>query len=183
MQGAPGAGGGGAGGGARSRPGPEAARPAAPAAGRRCPPPPSQPPPRPRPRPRCAQGCGLVVEAHIIDERSEWRTFGDKDKEGDDPSRVGGAANPLLDDGGLGTVIGRLQGDGGASFALNKMHMRQNGAARQLRGAFGGIAEMCSKLAQNESVKTGACQIYKDVRRARPRAAPSTPPPPPRHAL
>jgi hypothetical protein len=24
------------------------------------------------------QGCGLVVEAHIIDERSEWRTFGDK---------------------------------------------------------------------------------------------------------
>lgn len=24
------------------------------------------------------QNCGLVVEAHIIDERSEWRTFGDK---------------------------------------------------------------------------------------------------------
>jgi hypothetical protein len=71
------------------------------------------------------QGCGLVVEAHIIDERSEWRTFGDKDKEGDDPSRVGGASNPLLDDGGLGTMIGRVQGDGGASFALNKMHMRQ----------------------------------------------------------
>lgn len=25
-----------------------------------------------------AQNCGLVVEAHIIDERSEWRTFSDK---------------------------------------------------------------------------------------------------------
>ena len=24
------------------------------------------------------QGCGLVVEAHVIDERSEWRTFSDK---------------------------------------------------------------------------------------------------------
>jgi hypothetical protein len=24
------------------------------------------------------QGCGLVVESHIIDERSEWRTFSDK---------------------------------------------------------------------------------------------------------
>lgn len=26
----------------------------------------------------CWQNCGLVAEAHIIDERSEWRTFGDK---------------------------------------------------------------------------------------------------------
>lgn len=24
------------------------------------------------------KGCGLVAEAHIIDERSEWRTFSDK---------------------------------------------------------------------------------------------------------
>ena len=24
--------------------------------------------------------CGLVVESHIIDERSEWRTFADKVK-------------------------------------------------------------------------------------------------------
>lgn len=24
------------------------------------------------------QGCGLVVEQHAIDERSEWRTFADK---------------------------------------------------------------------------------------------------------
>jgi hypothetical protein len=109
------------------------------------------------------QGCGLVVEAHIIDERSEWRTFGDKDKEGDDPSRVGGATNLLLEDGGLGTMIGRVQGDGGASFALNKMHMRQNNVARQLKGAFAAIGEMCAKLNQSDAVKGAACEIYKNV--------------------
>ncbi|GBF87963.1 transcription initiation factor IIB [Raphidocelis subcapitata] len=109
------------------------------------------------------KGCGLVVEAHIIDERSEWRTFGDKDKEGDDPSRVGGASNPLLDDGGLGTMIGRVQGDGGASFALNKMHMRQNNQMRALRSAFGAIGEMCVKLNQSDAVKSAASEIYKNV--------------------
>ncbi|KIY92485.1 Transcription initiation factor IIB [Monoraphidium neglectum] len=109
------------------------------------------------------KGCGLVVEDHIIDERSEWRTFGDKDKEGDDPSRVGGATNLLLDDGGLGTTIGRVQGDGGASFALNKMHMRQNNQMRQLKSAFAGIGEMCSKLNQTDAVKSAACEIYKNV--------------------
>lgn len=50
------------------------------------------------------------MEAHIIDERSEWRTFGDKEKEGDDPSRVGAAANPLLQGGGLTTGIAKLPG-------------------------------------------------------------------------
>lgn len=105
-----------------------------------------------------------MVEAHIIDERSEWRTFGDKDKEGDDPSRVGGATNLLLDDGGLGTTIGRVAGDGGASFALSKMHMRQNNQARQLKSAFAGIGEMCAKLNQSDAVKSAACEIYKNVR-------------------
>ena len=27
--------------------------------------------------PSALQGCGLVKESHIIDERSEWRTFSD----------------------------------------------------------------------------------------------------------
>lgn len=44
--------------------------------------------------------CGLVAEAHIIDERSEWRTFGDKDGDGGyDPSRVGApGGDPLFGD-------------------------------------------------------------------------------------
>lgn len=39
--------------------------------------------------------CGLVLSDHIIDERSEWRTFANDDQNGDDPSRVGGVTNEL----------------------------------------------------------------------------------------
>ncbi|KAK1298662.1 Transcription initiation factor IIB [Acorus calamus] len=53
--------------------------------------------------------CGLVLEAHTIDEKSEWRTFADES--GDhDPNRVGARTNPLLADAPLTTSIpgGRL---------------------------------------------------------------------------
>jgi hypothetical protein len=56
------------------------------------------------------QNCGVVVEAHVIDERSEWRTFADKDGNGADPNRVGGPVNPLLSDGGMSTMIGGGKG-------------------------------------------------------------------------
>jgi transcription initiation factor TFIIB len=39
--------------------------------------------------------CGLVLQSHIVDTRSEWRTFSNDDQGGDDPSRVGDAGNPL----------------------------------------------------------------------------------------
>ena len=57
--------------------------------------------------------CGTIVGDRIIDERSEWRTFASESGGvGDDPSRVGGPANPLLDGDGLETMIsgsGRFQ--------------------------------------------------------------------------
>jgi transcription initiation factor TFIIB len=43
----------------------------------------------------CAD-CGLVLQSHVVDMRSEWRTFSNDDQGNDDPSRVGEAANPLL---------------------------------------------------------------------------------------
>ncbi|CAG8664978.1 2756_t:CDS:1 [Funneliformis caledonium] len=46
--------------------------------------------------------CGLVLAARIIDTRSEWRTFSGDDN---DPSRVGAAADPLLKDSALKTII------------------------------------------------------------------------------
>ena len=41
------------------------------------------------------QACGVVVEAHTIDERSEWRTFGDK--VGALPGRRVGRGSPTLE--------------------------------------------------------------------------------------
>nr|AAB32639.1 transcription factor IIB, TFIIB=sua7-3 variant [Saccharomyces cerevisiae, Peptide Partial Mutant, 68 aa] [Saccharomyces cerevisiae] len=40
--------------------------------------------------------CGLVLSDKLVDTRSEWRTFSNDDHNGDDPSCVGEASNPLL---------------------------------------------------------------------------------------
>lgn len=109
------------------------------------------------------QGCGLVVEEHIIDERSEWRTFSDKDKESVDPNRVGGPSNPLLDGGGLSTVIGKIQGDGGMSFGLNRMHTRSNNPDRNLLSAFKKISSMSEQLSLSMNIKDRACELYKEA--------------------
>jgi hypothetical protein len=47
-----------------------------------------------------------------------------QDKEGTDPNRVGGPTNPLLEGGGLSTIIGKGR-DGDNSFALNRLHTRR----------------------------------------------------------
>ncbi|ESQ32564.1 hypothetical protein EUTSA_v10005647mg [Eutrema salsugineum] len=49
--------------------------------------------------------CGIVLEAFLVDDREEWRTFANDDNSDKDPNRVGGPTNPLLKSGGLGTVI------------------------------------------------------------------------------
>ena len=54
--------------------------------------------------------CGLVLGERIIDTRSEWRTFQNDDQAGDDPSRVGDGANPLLHGNQLETTV--AYGDG-----------------------------------------------------------------------
>lgn len=109
------------------------------------------------------RGCGLVVEAHCIDERSEWRTFSDRDNAGADPNRVGGPNNPLLGGGGLSTVIGKMQGDGGASFSLNRLHTRSNIPDRDLMAAFKKIATMCEQLSLVQTTKDRASELYKEA--------------------
>ncbi|KAF5841643.1 cyclin-like protein [Dunaliella salina] len=107
--------------------------------------------------------CGLVVEAHIIDERSEWRTFSDKDKEGADPNRVGGQTNPLLEGGGLSTIIGKGR-DGDNSYMLNRLHTRSNNPDRGLISAFKKMGEICEMMQMSSSVvKDSACEMYKDA--------------------
>nr|CAD1830502.1 unnamed protein product [Ananas comosus var. bracteatus] len=68
--------------------------------------------------------CGLVLEAHSIDETSEWRTFANESGD-NDPVRVGGPANPLLADGGLSTVIAKPNGAHG-EFLSSSLGRWQN---------------------------------------------------------
>lgn len=59
--------------------------------------------------------CGLVLEAHSIDETSEWRTFANESGD-NDCVRVGGPSNPLLTDRGFSTVISKPNGNSGDSL-------------------------------------------------------------------
>lgn len=113
------------------------------------------------------RNCGLVVEAHIIDERSEWRTFGDKDKEGDDPSRVGAAINPLLDNGGLSTGIAKVQGASSQFNLLTKLHNRQTGSDRQMQQASKEIGDICERLRLPDTVRNSALEVFRDTQEAK----------------
>ncbi|KAJ1654586.1 transcription initiation factor IIB [Dispira simplex] len=107
--------------------------------------------------------CGLVLGDRIIDTRSEWRTFANDD--GDDPSRVGAASNPLLDGDQLDTVIARADGGSGIARELNKIHGRSSAAKgeRMLLGAYKDISSMCDRMQLNQQISNTAKQIYKRV--------------------
>lgn len=92
--------------------------------------------------------CGLVLEAHSIDETSEWRTFANESAD-NDPVRVGGPSNPLLADGGLSTVvISRPSGtnsDSLPSSSLGRWQSRSSNPDRSLILAFRTIATMADR--------------------------------------
>lgn len=120
-----------------------------------------------------------MAESHLIDERSEWRTFTDKDKEGGDPNRVGGPVNALLRDGGLSTMIGVGKGgDRGLANNLQRMQARTDvGSDRALIAAFKEVGRVCSSMRLPESVKHQANEYYRDAQeksksiKARPQSA------------
>ncbi|XP_030471919.2 transcription initiation factor IIB-2-like [Syzygium oleosum] len=90
--------------------------------------------------------CGLVLEAHSIDETSEWWTFASESND-NDPVRVGGPYNPLLTDGGLSTVISKPNGSSGKflSSSLGKWQGRGANPDRNLIQAFKSIAIMSDR--------------------------------------
>ncbi|KAK6138314.1 hypothetical protein DH2020_027898 [Rehmannia glutinosa] len=90
--------------------------------------------------------CGLVLEAHSIDETSEWRTFANETGD-NDPVRVGGPTNPLLADGGLSTVISNPNGSSGdyLSSSLGRWQNRASNPDRSLIQAFKTIATMADR--------------------------------------
>lgn len=109
--------------------------------------------------------CGTVVGDRIIDERSEWRTFASESGGmGDDPSRVGGPANPLLDGDSLETLIsgsntsnlGRLQ---------NKVNYRP--AEKNLVTSFKVISIFCDRIGLPRVIADRAKQLFKKADEAK----------------
>ena len=90
--------------------------------------------------------CGLVLEAHSIDETSEWRKF-TNNMGNNDPVRVGGPSNPLLTDGGLSTVISKPNGASGDFLSSSLEHWKNpsSNPDRSLIMAFKTIGTMSER--------------------------------------
>ncbi|KAJ4851365.1 Transcription initiation factor IIB-2 [Turnera subulata] len=114
--------------------------------------------------------CGLVLEAHSVDETSEWRTFS-SDSNDHDPNRVGGPLNPLLGDAALSTTISRPHGASSdrLSGSLGKWQSRGPNSDRGgLIHAFKSISVLADRLGLVTTIKDRANEIYKKVEDQKP---------------
>ncbi|EPR79275.1 Transcription initiation factor TFIIB [Spraguea lophii 42_110] len=105
--------------------------------------------------------CGCVVGERLIDDRSEWRSFGDSNT--DDPSRVGGPSNPLLDMEQLDTVIGSAPGTASHKLARTQMRSSMRGPERALINGFNLITAFCERSNISRTIMDKAKVIFKTV--------------------
>ncbi|KIY52326.1 cyclin-like protein [Fistulina hepatica ATCC 64428] len=106
--------------------------------------------------------CGLVLGDRIIDTRSEWRTFAND--EGDDPSRVGAATDPLMEGiEQLETVISFRDGGSGIARELQRAATRSMSARseRNILTAFRDISSWCDQFSLPKTISDIAKQLYK----------------------
>ncbi|OCF32436.1 transcription initiation factor TFIIB [Kwoniella heveanensis CBS 569] len=113
--------------------------------------------------------CGTILGDRIVDTRSEWRTFAG-DENGDDPSRVGDAGNPLLGSNHLDTVISHKDGRSGIARDLNRAVNRANNLSNGINGktntailsaVFSRIGEKCDAMQLPRGVRERAQHVYK----------------------
>jgi len=106
--------------------------------------------------------CGLVLQSHVVDMRSEWRTFSNDDQGNDDPSRVGEAANPLLNGSQLTSSIAFGSGDA-RSRDLNRTQAKVNSdkTSKSLMAAYKQITTLCMAHHLPKIVIDGAMNNYK----------------------
>ncbi|KAL6131194.1 hypothetical protein ACLB2K_069570 [Fragaria x ananassa] len=97
--------------------------------------------------------CGLVLEAHFVDTTAEWRVFANSEND-NDPQRTGDPVNPLLHNGGLGTIISETKKNNNTcdnnqsrSFGrANKMVQKQQNPDKTLTQASGERSSKASML-------------------------------------
>jgi transcription initiation factor TFIIB len=108
--------------------------------------------------------CGLVLGDRIVDTRSEWRTFANDDQGNDDPSRVGDAANPLLNGSQLSTTI--AFGDGsGRSRDLQRAQNKSSHdkSTKGLLAAYKEIGAHCDAIGIPKTTADVAKHLFKMV--------------------
>eukprot|EP00834_Sanchytrium_tribonematis_P000919 NODE_19_length_47148_cov_1.447810.p10 type:complete len:396 gc:universal NODE_19_length_47148_cov_1.447810:1608-421(-) len=100
--------------------------------------------------------CGLVVGDRIISAESEWRNFSD---EKGNPSRVGMASDPILNNRLLDTSI-----SADASNSLKRIHTRATATSdRQLIDGIMDIEIICHQMALPQRIIDMAKEYYKLV--------------------
>ncbi|KAI9465106.1 cyclin-like protein [Lactarius psammicola] len=106
-------------------------------------------------------GCGLVLSDRVVDTRSKWQTF--KNDEGDDPSRVGAAAGPLMEGmEQLDTIIGFKDDGTGIARELQRTATRfSNSRSERIQYAFCDISSWCDQFSLPKTVSDISKQLYK----------------------
>lgn len=102
--------------------------------------------------------CGLVVGDRVVDVGSEWRTFSDSNN---DPSRVGAAENPLLEN-DLSTTIGAAAGS--TEYRDRNTMTSSN---RTLLRAYRDINEIADRSNLPKIITDAASQLFKKVHEQR----------------
>lgn len=97
--------------------------------------------------------CGTVVGNRVIDVGTEWRTFSDSNN---DPSRVGAAENPFLEN-DLSTTIGRSTG------TEYHNHNAVSSTNRTLMGAMRDIHEIADRIGLPKTITDQAMGYFKKV--------------------
>ncbi|WWC91005.1 uncharacterized protein L201_005944 [Kwoniella dendrophila CBS 6074] len=129
--------------------------------------------------------CGTILGDRIVDTRSECKSSSVKlkesfsadsictfagDENGDDPSRVGDAGNPLLGSNHLDTVISHKDGRSGLARDLNRAVQRANNLSNGINGktntailsaVFSRIGEKCDAMQLPRGVRERAQHVYK----------------------
>eukprot|EP00730_Choanoeca_flexa_P015514 TRINITY_DN7139_c0_g3_i1.p1 TRINITY_DN7139_c0_g3~~TRINITY_DN7139_c0_g3_i1.p1 ORF type:complete len:387 (+),score=109.26 TRINITY_DN7139_c0_g3_i1:128-1288(+) len=106
--------------------------------------------------------CGRVVGDRVVDVGTEWRNFGnsDKNKNKHDPSRVGAAEDPLLDGGELSTRVSELKN---ATLPWAQWQHRSNMTSdtRSLKSVFKQVEQLGSRMKLADATIQVAKQCYK----------------------
>jgi len=117
--------------------------------------------------------CALVLEAHYIDEGSEWRSFADDGGgEDSDPSRVGGPNDPFLSNAPLVTRITysgpqKMQAAGGNALPRTRVNVGGADREQSLLEAFRAISDMADRLGLVATIRDGAKDVYKKLDEAK----------------